>query len=338
MIEPEDPLRREYRVLSLDGGGIRGVFPAAILARLEEHLDRPIGRYFDLIVGTSTGGIIALGLALGLSAREILAFYEERGPEIFDQHRGPVANWIRQRYRGLANWLGYKYSSRSLNKALRDILGDRRLGESLTRVVIPSWHPVNEHVYLYKTAHHPRFESDYRQPAIDAAMATAAAPTFLSPYLTSDDIELVDGGVWANNPIGVAAVEAVGVLGWPGESLKILSIGTTTDVKAPSRFGGKLFMAPNVTRLFMAGQSHSAMGAARIITGDPHTRKAIWRIDHVVPTGRYTLDNVARIAEMKSRAFAEAREQLPELRRHFFHSPAERFVPVHALPPLKNAA
>ena len=86
--------------------------------------------------------------------------------------------------------------------------------------MIPSWHPVNEQVYLYKTAHQVRFESDYRQPAIDAAMATAAAPTFLSPYLTSDDVELVDGGVWANNPIGVAAVEAVGVLGWPGKSLR----------------------------------------------------------------------------------------------------------------------
>ncbi|MCJ2130986.1 CBASS cGAMP-activated phospholipase [Methylobacterium sp. E-045] len=338
VIDPKHDLARDYRVLSLDGGGIRGVFPAAILARLEEHLDQPIGRYFDLIVGTSTGGIIALGLCLGLSAREILTFYEERGPEIFDQHRGPVANWIRQRFRGAASWFGYKYSSDNLHKALKDILGDRRLGESRTRVVIPAWHPVNEHVYLYKTAHHLRFESDHKQPAVDAAMATAAAPTFLCPYLTSDDVELVDGGVWANNPIGVAAVEAVGVLGWPGDRLKILSIGTTTDVQAPSRFGGKLFMAPNVTRLFMAGQSHSAMGAARIITGDPHTRKAIWRIDHVVPTGRYTLDNVARVAEMKSRAYAEAREQLPELRRHFFHSLAEPFEPVHPLPPLKSAA
>ena len=80
---------RQYRILSLDGGGIRGVFPAAILAKLEEHLDEPIGRYFDLIVGTSTGGIIAIGLGLGLTAREILAFYEERGPEISTSTGGP---------------------------------------------------------------------------------------------------------------------------------------------------------------------------------------------------------------------------------------------------------
>lgn len=320
-----------YRILTLDGGGIRGAFPAAFLAKLEEHLDEPVGSYFDLIVGTSTGAIIAVGLGLGLTAAEILRFYETRGPEIFDQHRGPVANWVIRRMQGFQHWFGRKYSNDALRQALSDVLGKRRLGESRTRLVIPAWHPVLERVYLYKTAHHPRFETDFRQPAIDAAMASAAAPTFLDPYQTSEDVELVDGGVWANNPIGVAAVEAVGVLSWPGDRLKILSIGTTNDAKAPSRHSGKLSMAPNLTRLFMAGQSHSAMGAAKIITGDVHERKAIWRIDQTVPLGRYTLDDVSRIAEMKSRAFAEAREQLPELRRHFFQAPAASFSPYHQL-------
>ena len=102
-------------------------------------------------------------------------------------------------------------------------------------------------------------------------------------------------------------------------------------MKATNRSHGKLAMAPNLTRLFMAGQSHSAMGAAKIITGDVHQRKAIWRIDQTVPLGRYTLDDVSRINEMKSRAFAEAREQLPELRRHFFHEPADEFIPFHRL-------
>jgi patatin-like phospholipase/acyl hydrolase len=320
-----------FRILTLDGGGIRGVFPAAFLAKLEEHLDEPVGRYFDLIVGTSTGAIIAVGLGLGLSAAEILSFYERCGPEIFDQHRGPIANWINRRMRNTRHWFGRKYSNEPLRHALDDVIGSRLLGESRTRLVIPAWHPVLERVYLYKTAHHPRFETDYRQPAIDAAMASAAAPTFLDPYLTRDEVELVDGGVWANNPIGVAAVEAVGVLAWPGNRLKILSIGTTNDVKAPSRFGGKLAAAPNLARLFMAGQSHSAMGAAKIITGDVHERKAIWRIDQTVPLGRYTLDDVSRIAEMKNRAVTEAREQLPELRRHFFTDAAAEFRPFHQL-------
>ena len=230
--------------------------------------------------------------------------------------------------RAFAHWFGSKYSNEALRSALHDVLGARLLGESKTRLVIPAWHPMLERIYLYKTAHHPRFETDFRQPALDAAMASAAAPTFLDPYLTSENVELVDGGVWANNPIGVAAVEAVGVLSWPGDRLKILSVGTTHDVKVPSR-GGKLAMAPDLTRLFMAGQSHSAMGAAKIITGDVHDRKAIWRVDQTVPLGRYTMDDVSRIAEMKERATVEAREQLPDLRRHFFQQPAAAFEPCH---------
>ena len=90
-------------------------------------------------------------------------------------------------------------------------------------------------------------------------------------------------------------------------------------------------MAASVTRLFMAGQVHSALGIAKILTGDVHKRKAIWRIDQTAPEGRYTLDNAARISDMRDRGFAEAREQLPELRRHFFGVPAAEFLPFHRL-------
>lgn len=104
--------------------------------------------------------------------------------------------------------------------------------------------------------------------------------------------------MWANNPIGVATIEAVGLLGWPADRLKILSIGTRTDVKMLPRLRGKATMATSVARLFMAGQSHSALGTAKIITGDGHDHRAIWRIDQTAPAGRYTLDNASRITEM----------------------------------------
>ena len=238
---------------------------------------------------------------------------------------------MRQKLRGIAHLFVTKHSSEPLRAALEGVLGRRRLGESRTRLVIPAWHPVLERVYIYKTAHHPRLETDYKQPAIDAAMATAAAPTFLKPHMTESAVELVDGGVWANNPIGVAAIEAIGMLGWPGDRLKILSIGTINEPGKLPRLRGKLPMAASVARLFMAGQAHSALGTAKIITGDVHHRKAIWRIDQTAAKGRYTLDNAGRISEMRDRAFAEAREQLPELRRHFFDAPADEFVPFHAL-------
>jgi patatin-like phospholipase/acyl hydrolase len=99
-----------FRILSLDGGGIRGVFPAALLARLEEHLHHPIGNYFDLIAGTSTGGIIAIGLGLGIPARDILKLYVEEGPTIFDQQHGAIENWVRRNLRGVAHLLLTKHS------------------------------------------------------------------------------------------------------------------------------------------------------------------------------------------------------------------------------------
>jgi len=198
-----------FRILSLDGGGIRGVFPAAFLARLEEHLEHPIGHYFDLIAGTSTGGIIAIGLGLGLSAGDILKLYVDQGPAIFGQEHGAIQNWVRRRLRGMAHWFVTKHPSAPLYSALESVLGRRRLGESRTRLVIPAWHPILERVYIYKTAHHSRLETDYKEPAIDAAMATAAAPTFLKPHMTESAVELIDGGVWANNPIGVAAIRSV---------------------------------------------------------------------------------------------------------------------------------
>ena len=77
--------RQIRRILSIDGGGIKGTMPAAFLAGLEDDLGQPIGRYFDLIAGTSTGGIIALGLGLGRTAKELLELYERRGPVIFGQ-------------------------------------------------------------------------------------------------------------------------------------------------------------------------------------------------------------------------------------------------------------
>jgi hypothetical protein len=251
--------------------------------------------------------------------------YEEQGPAIIDQQHGPLKTWMRQRgepcftcsdpnTRRTISERRWKACSAPANLARAELA-------SLFRPGIPCWSAFT----FYKTAHHLRLETDYKQLAIDAA------PTLLKPHMTSEAVELVDGGVCANNPIGVAAIEAVGMLVWPADRLNILSIGTTSDVKAQPRWKGKLPMATSVARLFMAGQSHGALGTAKIITGDGHDHKAIWRVDQVAPEGRYTLDNAARIAEMKDRAIAEAREQLPVLRREFFQEPAPPFMPFHSL-------
>ena len=130
------------RILCIDGGGILGVFPAALLAELEQHLKHPVGSYFDLIAGTSTGGIIALGLSLGHSASEILSLYQNRGPEIFDKHRGSLANFALGKFKSIRQLYRNKYSSNALQEVLEEIFCDKRLGEARTRLVIPAWNPV----------------------------------------------------------------------------------------------------------------------------------------------------------------------------------------------------
>lgn len=318
------------RILTIDGGGIRGTFPAAFLANLEKDLPHPIGRYFDLISGTSTGGIIAIGLALGMRAADILKLYEDRGPAIFAQTQSGLLAWLAKHFR-TGKWLfwGPKYSAEPLRAALTDVFGEKRLGEAKTRLMIPAWHPKTQGVYIFKTAHHPRLATDYKELAVDAAMGTAAAPTYFAQHITANDVGLVDGGLWANNPTGIAVVESIATLGWPASDLKVLSIGCLEDIKVVRGAYGAARLAPQLASLFMAGQSHGSLGIAHILTGDPHTRKAIYRISQPVPDGFYTLDNTKRIRDLKDRAFAEARIQRPILQPEFFSDPAEEFVPEY---------
>lgn len=312
------------RILSIDGGGIKGVFPAAFLATLEDSLGGSIGRFFDLIVGTSTGGIIAIGLGLGLSAKEILRFYEEHGPSIFCGSR--VARTLRQ--------LGIsKYNAVSLQKALQTVFGDRKLGNSTKRLVIPSCNLDTGEVHIWKTSHHPRLERDYKCLAVEAALSTAAAPTYFPTHRSAAGIPLLDGGMWANNPVGIAAVEAVGVLGWPKESLAILSLGCTTtplNVRAGRNVPlGWLYwgVGKKLVDVFMTAQSSAALGMAAHLIGD---RTNLVRISPAVNSS-FTLDNVREIPSLKGLGDSEARKALPGLRPLFLTEVADPFVPDHSL-------
>ena len=318
------------RILSIDGGGIKGVFPAAFLANLESDLDQPIGRYFDLIAGTSTGGIIALGLAMGMTARELLSLYEEEGPAIFSQDNPGRFEWLRRLGRE-ANWYfnGPKFSSDPLESALVASLGDRRIAEAQTRLLVPSWHPLTQEVYIFKTPHHSRLKTDYKERAVDVALATAAAPTYFKQHYTANEVGLVDGGVWANNPVGLAVVEAVGVLGWPADELQVLSVGCLDDVREYKKAYGAIRFSLDMVDMFMAGQSHGSLGTAHILLGDPHRRKALHRVSQPVPHGFYKMDDTRRISELKDRAFAEARKQKPIVEKYFLATPAEPFKPLY---------
>jgi len=311
------------RVLSIDGGGVKGVFPASFLASIEDSLGANIADYFDLIVGTSTGGIIALGLGLGLQARDLLSFYENWGPEIFGGPQGWYA---------LRSVFGAKYSSAPLRRAAERVFGNRLLGESRNRLVIPSFNVETGEVHIWKTAHDPRLERDYKCKALEVALSTTAAPTYFPTYQSSSGTPLIDGGTWANNPLMVAMVEALGVLGWEPDSVRVLSLGCTTaplDVNWVR--SGKLRWAFKVVDVFTTAQSTSAYGMAQHLVPD---RRNIIRISPVVTKNRFALDRARDIGALKGLGDFEARKALPRLRSLLFNgTPAERFVPFHQLAP-----
>jgi patatin-like phospholipase/acyl hydrolase len=322
------PIRR---ILSIDGGGIMGTQPASFLAALEEDLDHPIGDYFNLIAGTSTGGILAIGLAMGIPARELLDLYVRRGPHIFGQSGGMLENLAGDLWRRLKHVVAPKHDAQLLRKELVTVLGDRRIGDARRRLLVPAWDADHRGVYIYKTAHHPRLKTDYKRHAVDAAMATAAAPTYYRRHRTVDDVGLLDGGVWANNPIALAVVEATTLLGWPADSLRVLSLGCVNEVYMLGEALGLGGLAFDVTRLFMDGQSHGALGMAKLITGHQYEREAIFRCCPDVPKGFFKLDDTRKITQLKGMGASSARKERSRLEPVFFSEPAEPFEPIYKL-------
>ena len=317
------------RILSIDGGGIKGVFPAKILAELEEEVGEHLYKYFDLIAGTSTGGIIAIGLALGIPAKNILEFYEEYGPAIFAQKRGGFIGWIYKKYYWLKWLFCSKYSSKELKKAISEVFREQKIGDAKTRLLVPAWRRVANSGYLYKTAHHKRLDIDYKELASDAAIATASAPTYFRSHITKNGVELVDGGIWANNPASLAVVEGIGMLGWQKDEIKLLSIGCFDESVKLSSTLGALRISWKTAGLFMAGQSHCSLSLARILTGDVEGGdgpKAIYRIS---PLGQYPTDDTSKIGDMKGHGFDAFRTQKSNIIKVFFQEMAEPFKPLH---------
>ena len=310
------------RILTIDGGGVKGVFPASFLATIEDAIGHHVSDYFDLIVGTSTGGIIALGLGLGMGAQEMLKLYVERGPVIFGGNR--IARWVRS--------LGWsKYDGQPLRQALEAVFGDACLGQSAKRLVIPSCNLETGEVHVYKTAHHERLERDYKERVVDVALATAAAPTYFPTHRSAAGTPLVDGGLWANNPAGMAVVEAIGILDWPRDAIRILSLGCTTE---PLGVGwaryiplGQIYWGLKITDVFLSAQSSASLGTAQLLVGHHN----VVLISPSVPHGRFSLDGCKEIRSLKGLGDTEARKALPALRPLFFQDRAEPFEPCHRL-------
>lgn len=264
--------KSKFKILSIDGGGIRGVYPAMYLALFEEELKRrnvdkwQIYQNFDLICGTSTGGIMAIALALGIPAREIYNLYLEKAGDIFGSKK---SKW--------EQLFSASHDRSSLEKQIQDIFKkynndkDPILKDCKTNVCIPIFDLLEGKPSVLKNNYHPKFTRDFHIPAYKAALATAAAPTFFDPfssdYLTEDGISKpfknkVDGGVFANNPTLIGIVEAENAFNQDKSNISVLSIGTGfqkfSDGKKRDNWGISYwinFKKKRLIDLFMQAQS-----------------------------------------------------------------------------------
>ena len=311
------PVHERFQILALDGGGIKGVFSAAVLAAIEQDLGSRIADHFDLIAGTSTGGIIALGLGLGLTPRQVLEFYLHEGRTIFANPLG---------VRALRQSVAPKFSADPLASALKRHFGAQRFGDSRTRLVIPAYNLGEDDVYIFRTAHHERLKRDYKVPAWKVALATSAAPTYFPAVRDVDHVRLVDGGVWANTPTMVAIVEAFGTLGVPLPALRVLSLGTTDEVHGRRRgldSGGFWQWRTAAIDVIMRGQSIAATNQARFLIGEKH----LLRVNPPVPAGSLHLDGVTCADDLIGKAAHVSRREMPVIEQMLAGYTAPPFTP-----------
>lgn len=321
-------MSQKFRVLSLSGGGIRGLYTASFLAEIENLSGKKFADYFDLIVGTSTGGLIAIAIGLGNSVASIRDFYKENGPRIFPPSRC-IRRWL------FAKQIIYpKHDPRVLCELIKKCVGEQRtLGDSRRPLVVNAFHAAGGKPVCFKTRHHDDFKKDHTRKAWEVAMATSAAPVFYRAFQAADGTDYIDGGVWANCPVLVGAIEAIDRFGKPRDQVEVLSVGTTKtpfSINRGARCGGawrNVSMKNRaVVNLLMEANRRSAMFMAQRLIGPA----SIVEIDRDVDNGGYEMDDSSpgTLRDLAALGEDDAKTHVQSLITRFFHSPAAPWSPV----------
>ena len=211
-------MSKPFYILSIDGGGYRGLFATHILRRMEEAWSVNWHQQFGMFSGTSTGSIIAAGLASSISAAQLSEFYTTHGKNIFTRR------W-RSRF-DLLKIFTSRYSSKTLHSLLEDVFGTKTLGDIRVPLILPAVDIGNGCVHVFKSKYADDFIRDPGVKLADAVLASCSAPTYFDPHFVDGKYQLVDGGLWANNPSLVAAIDAQYRLHVPLADIRVLSIGT----------------------------------------------------------------------------------------------------------------
>ncbi len=311
------------KILSIDGGGIKGIYAAQVLADIEEECNVRICDHFDIITGTSTGAVIAVGLAMGIAAKDILKLYLDEGKSIFSGYKANKA---------IGMICSSKYKNKNLKSCLERVFGEKKIGDCTTRILIPSYNLNTGKVEVFKTSHNPRFSRDYKEKIVDVLLSTTAAPTYFPAHNFKRRGRYIDGGVGANNPTYIAVVEALTSCGWKAEDLYVLSIGCTDDYK---KFDEKKKVSGlhvlDIIKFFMRAEAQYSENISKLLLNNDSKRYL--RINRQIDPKECSLDNVSSRAMDKLVEYGRdsSKKHIYSVREMFLCEKKEEFIPVNTL-------
>lgn len=218
----------KFKILALDGGGIRGVYTAHILKRIQEDEGIVFSDYFDLIAGTSTGAILAGALATNQDINRVIQLYRDYGANIFSSDICPMKKYFGISLRISCLNLGIfssKYSQKILREQLRAIFGTSTMSDADTNLMLFATDISNGVPHVFKSPYNPSFTRDRNIKLSDAILASTAAPVYFNPIKVGEYL-LADGGLWCNNPSICSVAEAKNYFSKSHHDVQLLSIGT----------------------------------------------------------------------------------------------------------------
>lgn len=302
---------RPFRVLSIDGGGIRGLVPAMVLAELEHRAGKPTCEMFDLIAGTSTGGILTLGLTIpgvrGLpkyAASQLVDLYHREGERIFPRplwRRFPLLGGIAG---GAADLLDERYSSKGIESVLEEYFGNAMLSDAMTEVLVTAYAIERRDTFFFKSRSARERGPEYDFLVRDVGRATSAAPTYFEPAMIAanagerdDYYALVDGGVFANNPSMCAISEATEGHHKKLSDIALVSLGTghtnrPIRLKEARGWGLAGWVRP-VLSIMMDGMADATQYQCRQLIRPNNPNRRFFRIDDLLVDVDDDMDNAS---------------------------------------------
>lgn len=287
--------KKVFKILSIDGGGIRGVFPAHILKCISDRLKIKINKHFDMISGTSTGSIIAAAVACQVTPERIVKMYKEHGQAIFTKKKSWWPSSLRSAFHSL-------YDSIYLSQTLSNILGDIKLGDITTPLLLPATDIGGGGVHVFKSSYSQEYTRDQNVMLRDAVVASCSAPTYFDPKNVSEYL-LADGGLWANNPSLAAVIDAQYRLNIALEDIRILSLGTGSvktayGVKAGRKWGFlRAWKGPEFISFLMSLQGQAINNYMKLLLRENQMLRLDFESERPLP-----LDDCSAIDDLISRA------------------------------------